>query len=195
MEIVEIKLNTNAPTINNSKDLTIVQGSNYNLLKHITVDDDLDDNVSVYISDYGGFDGSKPGKYSITIKAVDSNMNSAYYTYDVIVVERDFVAPTFVGDDYYKIDINDKYFRLSDYISVYDDIDDKVSYFVESGSLDITKAGRYNLLLKCSDSSLNVSYMNVTIEVVDDSSSFWKVMCGIGVITVFVIYIVFLKKK
>lgn len=194
-KIVEVKLNTNAPIIKSSKDLTIIQGSNYNLLKYISVEDDLDENVNVYVSDYGDFNGNKPGKYTITIRAVDSNMNSSFYSYDVIVVERDIKSPIFVGDDYYRIKVNDKSFRLSDYVHVYDDVDDKVNYFVESGSVDITKAGKYKLLLKCSDSSSNNSYLSVTIEVVDDSLSFFKALFGVGIFSIFVLYIIFLKKK
>jgi hypothetical protein len=193
--LVKCSLTSSSPVISSTRSLIILRGKSYDLFKYIHVEDDLDINVSTYVIDYRNFNVNIPGSYTILIGAIDSHNNVSIYEYSVEVIDKDLSGPIFIGDSKYVIDINDKNFRLSDYINVIDNIDDNVRYSVVSGNVDISKVGKYKLVLKASDSSSNESYFNVVIEVKDNSSSVMKSVGAFFVVGFIIWYVVLLKKK
>jgi hypothetical protein len=194
-KLIYVILSSSGPSISSEKNLTIIKGKRYDLFKYIKVDDILDKEVELYVKDYGDFNDALAGRYTITVAARDSYGNETYYDYVVEVIERDNEAPIFIGESQYKIYINDKKFKLSDHISVYDNVDDSLSYSVVKGRLDVGESGTYNVILKAEDSSSNVSYFNVKIIVEDKGSSFVKSIGAICLVVCLSWYIMVLKKK
>ena len=95
---VEVK-DTNAPTVTlKEEELTITEGEELDLTSNIekvtdVVDGDLtySDKEEVKAPNYtveSDFDNSKPGEYTVTVKATDSNGNISETTYKVKVAEK-----------------------------------------------------------------------------------------------------------
>ena len=194
-KLVYAFLSSSGPSISSNKNLTIVKGKDYDLFKYVQVEDVLDKAVDVYVKDYSDFNDSREGRYTITLAARDSYGNETYYDYVVEVIDKDIESPIFIGESKYSIYVNDKKFRLSDYISVYDNVDDGLSYSVVKGKLDISESGTYNIVLKAEDSSSNVTYFNVKIIVKEKGSSFVKSIGALCVVVCLMWYIMVLKKK
>lgn len=134
--------------------------SNYDLTKNIKIPD----GYNYRIIDMGNFSINIPGQYQITIE-VFNNDSSSLYTYEVYVLEKDD-PPVFNGSSSYKIKEGNISFSLSKEIEVVDQIDGKLTYqVVNDDGFNIYTPGKYNVVLKSTDSSQNVVYKTITLEV------------------------------
>ncbi|MDD3129720.1 MAG: hypothetical protein PHW21_05070, partial [Candidatus Izemoplasmatales bacterium] len=88
-----------APVVTVNQDTIILQtDSSFDYAGYVTVNDDVTavDDLQVEVSDWGGFDASVEGTYTVTIKVTDEAGNFTTATLNV-VVRDDILAPMLTG--------------------------------------------------------------------------------------------------
>ena len=141
-----------APTIKGAKDIVLVEGDKYEPLKGVTATDSAGKSVAVTV-DGDKVDPNKPGTYTITYVATDSNKLTSRKTVKVTVNPRQLdlnAAPTFEG-------LSDKTIMLGDEFDpkagvTAKDTEDGTIEFIVKGKVDSTKVGAYELTYTAKDS-------------------------------------------
>lgn len=86
-EVVWKVEDTQKPVLSGVKDIEIEEGEEFDAKDGITAKDNIDGNLEVTIE--GDIDNEKPGKYTLTAKAVDKNNNEVSQTFTVTVKEKE----------------------------------------------------------------------------------------------------------
>ncbi|MDD3107495.1 MAG: hypothetical protein PHP65_06830, partial [Bacilli bacterium] len=156
--------------------ITHVVNQEVNLLENITATDNVSvaSDITIEISDLGGYDKTKVGSYTVTIKATDKAGNFNTATIAVVVEEApivDDVAPTLViGKPAITHQTNTTVNLLAD-VSATDNIDvpaDIVITISNFNGYDKSVPGTYVITVKATDKSGKFSTGTITVTVKDD---------------------------
>ncbi|MBQ6569322.1 MAG: DUF5011 domain-containing protein [Clostridia bacterium] len=149
--VIEVVKDTEAPVISGADDKTVLFGSDFDY-KKVTAKDDWDPNPNLKVS--GTVDVNKEGTYTLTYMATDFSGNVTTIT-RTVKVEKDRTPP--------KIEVSDFSVYIGASVSykanvtVTDDFDENPKLEIDNSSVDITKAGVYDVIYKATDSSGNSS--------------------------------------
>ncbi|MGD9886362.1 MAG: hypothetical protein AB7T03_00185 [Bacilli bacterium] len=159
-----------------SPTITHVVNEDVDLLEDITATDNVSvaADITIEISDLGGYDKTKVGNYTVTIKATDKAGNFITRTITVNVTEApilDTVAPTLtIGKPSITHEVNATVNLLAD-VTATDNIDaanDITISISNYNGYDKSVAGTYVITVKATDKSNNFSTATITVIVKDD---------------------------
>lgn len=161
----DIYVYNNQPSINVS-DITLDQGSSYDLLKYVSATD-LEDGSISNITYNTSLDINKPGNYEVTYTAVDSMNYSVSKSAD-ITVKAVSVPVINATDKKIKQYTN---FDLYSGVSATDSVDGDItsSIKITSNNLDINKVGNYTITYSVTNSLNNTVTKTINIEVLSNS--------------------------
>jgi len=154
------KISYNNIIVKREYDTYFLVNSSYNLTKNIVIPDDC----KFRIVDVGNFSINKEGEYPITIEVFNDN-STILYSYTVYVLDED-ESPYFECSDLYKVEAGNTTFSLANNIKVFDKIDGPLTYqVVNYDNFNIYQEGTYKIVLKAIDTSNNITYKTISIEV------------------------------
>ena len=155
--------------------ITHVVNEDVDLLKDITATDNESAaaDIKIEISDLGGYDKTKVGTYTVTIKATDKAGNSVTQTITVKVTEvPDTVAPTLtIGKSEIIHEVNDAKINLLADVTATDNVDaasDITISISDYNGYDKSVEGTYVITVKATDKSGNFSTGTITVIVKAD---------------------------
>ncbi|MGD9604765.1 MAG: hypothetical protein AB7V00_01255 [Bacilli bacterium] len=166
----------NPSLVINSPTITHVVNEDVDLLENITATDNetVADDIVIEISDLGGYDKTKVGTYTVTIKATDKAGNSITADITVTVTEEpvlDTEAPTLtIGKPSITHEINATVDLLAD-VSATDNIDAASEIIISISNYngyDKSVEGTYEITVKATDTSDNFTTGTITVIVKED---------------------------
>jgi|GEM_PF-84978 len=166
---VEVEvIDTTAPVIA-AKDadgysIDVEVGSSSDLTDYITATDNVDGDVSSFMSADAKLDTSRKGVQTITVEVSDNSGNTAEKTFQFNV--QDTIAPTIKAK---KSTVTLNYgesFDASDYVTTSDNSDEDVDVTVD-GNVNTTKIGTYKVNVIATDAAGNSSKKTLKVKVKD----------------------------
>ncbi|MEE1515967.1 MAG: polysaccharide deacetylase family protein, partial [Lachnospiraceae bacterium] len=152
-------------TLNGNTDINLNIGQEY-VEEGFVATDDCEGDITGNVVVSGSVDNTKPGKYVLEYKVLDTYNNECVVSRNVTVA--DFEAPiiSLKGEKNQYIKLGSEYAELG--FSAIDNVDGDVSAKVEiTGSVDTSKIGLYTITYKVTDTSGNVSNAKREIYVFD----------------------------
>lgn len=164
---------TEAPVIVVNQDPIVIEtDSTLNVEDYITVTDNISDssNITITVSDWGTYDQSVEGQYSIVVTAEDEagNQSSATLT---VTVKADILAPMLTGSVSEIHQLTGEVVDLTKGLTGVDNVDGTNVIFAVSdyGGYDKDVAGTYTIYIVALDSSGNKSVPFSRTVVVEES--------------------------
>ncbi|MGL5714612.1 MAG: glycosyl hydrolase family 18 protein [Paraclostridium sp.] len=163
----------NAPTISGLSNKTIKVGDEFDALAGVTANDKEDGDLTSKIKVSGNVDTTKAGKYTLTYSVKDSKGLETTKTRTITVEEKTVTpdpetneAPVFSGVANKTIKVGDAFDALAGVKATDKEDGDLTSKIKVSGNVDTTKAGKYELTYKVSDSKglETVAKRSITVE-------------------------------
>ena len=150
-----------APVVTVNQDTIILQtDSSFDYAGYVTVNDDVTavDDLQVEVSDWGGFDASVEGTYTVTIKVTDEAGNFTTATLNV-VVRDDILAPMLTGSISTVTHLAGEVVELTKGLTGVDNVDGTNVTFTVTDYSDYNKdvPGTYTIKIVLSDSAGNTS--------------------------------------
>ena len=152
-------------TLNGNTEINLNIGQEY-VEEGFVATDDCEGDITGNVVVSGSVDNTKPGKYVLEYKVLDTYNNECVVSRNVTVA--DFEAPiiSLKGEKNQYIKLGSEYAELG--FSAIDNVDGDVSAKVEiTGSVDTSKIGLYTITYKVTDTSGNVSNAKREIYVFD----------------------------
>ena len=161
-----------APVFAGVADVTVEFGAVFDPLAGVSATDDVDGDVTAAIKVAGTVDTAKAGSYELTYTVSDKAGNVATAKRTVTVKAEpvtppapDKVAPVFAGVADVTVEFGAAFDPLAG-VSAKDDVDGDVTAAIKvAGSVDTSKAGKYELTYTVADAAGNVATAKRTVTV------------------------------
>ena len=146
--------------------LNIEVNSSNDIKYYVSASDNVDGDVTAFITTDVELDTSELGTQVINVSADDNSGNTS--TQQLVVNVVDTTAPTIKLTKGSSVTANyGKSFKVSKYYKVTDNYDEEVSDIVVDGEVDTSAEGDYELVITATDSSGNSSSKTLTVTVDD----------------------------
>ncbi len=156
-----------APVIDVEDVITLDGNEEFELVDYVVVTD-VEDKYILFSDleiNYGDFDSSVIGTYTITIKATDSDGNETIK--EITVIVGDFVSPVILYNDPSTILIGYGSDVPSPTITCTDNVDDDCDLVISGDTVDTNTMGTYVVIYTAIDEALNETVLELTYVVTD----------------------------
>ena len=195
-KIIKNKIDSIPPVIQENQIIYVIKDSYIDLKKKIVIIDNLCgvDEMSVYVDDNLLF--NSVGECDVNITVVDCFDNISIGKVKMIVLEKDVEGPSFTNVDEIKILKGSSVLNVLNYINAIDKVDGNTQiYIIDDGGLDLNSSGKYSITLMSKDSSNNVSYKEVCVDVYEnyDFQYYYQILLILGLLAVIIFSIIKVK--
>lgn len=192
-DIYEFKIDDETPYINTEQLYVALKEKPDKLISQLEYDDNLTKRENIRVKLLNKL--IEIGEQFIKVELCDKFNNCVIENILVDVIDNDVSPPKIYCDNEIIIKSNST-FDINEYAYAIDNVDGKLNLVLKD-EIDLTKKGKYKVLIESKDSSGNIGYKEITITIYDNLliNKVYLLVLTLSVIMIIIIYIFRFKKR